>query len=217
LLAPGPHHGPVAPDSPEATAQRRDPVARQAPVGLDLRLARAAGADPAVDPACAQPLEVGPQPPHAGEVVLELGELDLELALGRVGVVGKDVEDHRSPVDHRHPQCRLQVALLARGKLVVAGHQVGVTGGDRLFQLAQLAGAEVAIGVGLRPLLDHVAGRGDTGGAKQLLELRQGIVLADAVDYADRKRPLAGPRVGHPGVNGAGVRLGRAAVSRSFH
>ena len=69
---------------------------------------------------------MGPQPAHAGQVVLELGQLDLELALGRVGVVGEDVEDHRGAVDHRHAERRLEVALLARRELVVAGDQVGV-------------------------------------------------------------------------------------------
>ena len=69
---------------------------------------------------------MGPQAPHAGEVVLELGQLDLELALGAVGVVGEDVEDHGGAVDHRHAERRLEVSLLARSELVVAGDQVGV-------------------------------------------------------------------------------------------
>ena len=60
-----------------------------------------------------------PQPAHAREVVLELGQLDLELALGRVGVVGEDVEDDRGAVDHRHVERLLEVALLARAELVV--------------------------------------------------------------------------------------------------
>src|SRR5207253_2767856 len=77
-----------------------DPVAGQAAVGLDLRLPRSTGADPAVYAPRAEPLEVRPQPAHAGKVVLELGQLDLELALGRVGVVGEDVEDHRGAIDH---------------------------------------------------------------------------------------------------------------------
>ncbi len=82
-------------------------------------------------PPCAEALEVGPQPPHAREVVLELGELDLELALGRVGVVGEDVEDHGGAVDDRHAELLLEVALLARQQLVVAGDQVRVRLLDR--------------------------------------------------------------------------------------
>ena len=74
----------------EPALQRGDPVARQPAVGLDLRLARAPGAD-----AAAEPLEVRPQAAHPREVVLELRQLDLELALGAVGVGGEDVEDDR--------------------------------------------------------------------------------------------------------------------------
>ena len=83
----------------EPAAQRGDAVAREPAVRLDLRLARAAGADAAHAAAGAEALEVRPQPAHAGHVVLELRELDLELALGRVGVAGEDVEDHRGAVD----------------------------------------------------------------------------------------------------------------------
>ena len=54
------------------------------------------------------------RPAHAGHVVLELRELDLQLALGRVRVAGEDVEDHRGAVEHRHVERLLEVALLAR-------------------------------------------------------------------------------------------------------
>ena len=133
----------------EPALERGDPVARQAAVGLDLGLARAPGAD-AAGRARAEPLEVGPQPAHAREVVLELRQLDLELALGRVRVVGEDVEDDRRAVDHRHAERLLEVALLARQQLVVAGDEVRVRLLHRPLQLGELALAEVAVGVGLR-------------------------------------------------------------------
>ena len=60
------------------------------------------------------------------------------LPSARVGVVGEDVEDHRGAVDHRHAERRLEVALLARRELVVAGDQVGVAGADLRLQLASL-------------------------------------------------------------------------------
>ena len=148
-LPPRPHHAAVALQPGEAPPQRRDPVAGEAAVGLDLALARPPGADPA-----AEPLEVGPEAPHPRQVVLELGQLDLQLALGRVGVVGEDVEDDRGAVDHRHAQGGLEIALLPGRKLVVAGDQVRVAGGDLLLHLGQLAAAEVAVGVGLGALLD---------------------------------------------------------------
>ena len=168
-------------------------------------------------PRHAEALEVGPQAPHARQVVFELGQLDLQLALGRVGVVGEDVEDHRGAVDHRHAQRLLQVALLARRQLVVAGDQVGVAGGDLGLQLGQLAAAEVAVGVGLLALLDGLAGGGDAGGAQQLLQLGERVAVLAAAGDADRQRPLARPRVGDAGAVRLPWRLRLASVSRAFH
>src|SRR5205807_2046237 len=128
----------------QPAAQRGDAIAGQAAVGLDLRLARAPGAD-----AAAQPLQVRPQAAHARQVVLELGQLHLQLPVGGVGVVGEDVEDHRGAIDHGDAQRLLQGALLAGGELVVAGHEVRVRVGDRRPQLAHLARAHVAVGMGV--------------------------------------------------------------------
>ena len=157
----------------QAAMQVRDAVARQAAVGLDLRLAGAPGADPATEP-----LEVGPQAPHPREVVLELGQLHLELALGAVGVVGEDVEDHGRPVDHRHAQTLLEVALLARNQLVVAHDEVRVRTGDLDLDLGELPAAEIAIGIRPGANLDDLADVRDSGGAQELLELREGIAVA---------------------------------------
>ena len=195
-LAAGAHHAAVALQPRQAAAQRRDPVAGEAAVGLDLGLARAPGADPAPEP-----LEVGPQAPHPRQVVLELGQLDLELALGRVGVVGEDVEDDRGAVDHRHAQRRLEVALLARRQLVVAGDEVGVAGGDLLLQLGELAAAEVAVGVGRGALLDRLAGGRDARRCAAAPSARRaGRRRSRAVGDADRQRPLARPRVRDAGA-----------------
>ncbi len=75
-LALGAHHRAGALHVLQATAQRGDAVAGEAAVGLDLGLPRSPRADPA-----AEALQVAPQAPHAREVVLELGELHLELSL----------------------------------------------------------------------------------------------------------------------------------------
>ena len=119
----------------QAAAQRRDPVAREAPIGLDLRLPGSPRADPATEP-----LEVAPQAAHAREVVFELGELDLQLSLRAARVGGEDVEDHGRAVDDRQADGLLEVALLARGQLVVAGDQVGVAARAAAFASATLPG-----------------------------------------------------------------------------
>ena len=135
--------------------QRGDAVAGQAAVGLDLGLARAPRADAADAAPGAEALEVGPQPAHAGEVVLELGELDLELALGAVRVAGEDVEDHRRAVDHRDAERLLEVALLAGRELVVAGDDVRVRSLDGGLELVELARAEVGVRVRQLAVLDQ--------------------------------------------------------------
>ena len=155
-------------------AQRGDAVAREPAVGLDLRLARASGADAADAAAGAETLEVRPQAAHAGHVVLELRELDLQLALGRVGVAGEDVEDHRGAVEHRHVELLLEVALLARRELVVGDDEVRVRRLEQRLELVDLAGAEVEVRVRLLAVLDQLADDRDAGGAQQLLAARRG-------------------------------------------
>ena len=190
-LALGAHHLAVGLDVLEPPPQRGDAVAREPAVGLDLRLARAPGADAADAAAGAETLEVRPQAAHAGHVVLELRQLDLELALGGVGVAGEDVEDHRGAVDHRHPELLLEVALLARRELVVDRDEVRVRRLQQRLELVDLARAEVEV----RVRASRGAGRsrptdGDAGGAQQLLEL--GHVVARRRD-ADAVGPLPGP------------------------
>ena len=179
----------------QAATQGRDAVARQPAVGLDLRLARAPGADTAVHAAGAEALEVRPEPAHAREVVLQLRKLDLELALGRVRVVGEDVEDDRRPVDDRDAERFLDVALLARQQLVVTGDQVRVRVLDGAFQLLELAAPEVTVGVGLLAPLDELAHSRDAGRAEQLAQLRE-VRLGRADPDAQRALSRPGSRRG---------------------
>jgi len=59
---------------------------------------------------------VRPQPAHPREVVLELRELDLELASALCALLGEDVENRRGAVDHRDLLQRLlEVALPGAG------------------------------------------------------------------------------------------------------
>ena len=83
--------------------------ADQAAVGLELRLARAAQADAAL-----LPLEVGPAADEARRQVLELRELDLQLALGAARALREDVEDQAHAVDDAAFERPLEVALLRR-------------------------------------------------------------------------------------------------------
>ena len=118
LLAP---HVALAAELPQALAQQRDAAAREPPVGLELRLAGAAGAGAGAETAgaAAETLEVLPHPAHPREVVFELRELDLELSLGADGVLGEDVEDQLRAVDDARLERVLERPLLRRAQLVV--------------------------------------------------------------------------------------------------
>ena len=128
---------------------------------------------PAADgaPAAAEALEVLPHAAHAREVVLELRELDLELALGADGVLGEDVEDQLRPVDDARRERVLERPLLGRRELVVDEQHVGPRVPVRRLQLLELPLADVeARGPG-RPVLDERRHRLDACGACELPQL----------------------------------------------
>ena len=106
-------------------------------VGLEPPLARAARPD-----AAAEALEVVPHPTHAREVVLELRQLDLELALGAPCVLGEDVENQLRPVDDARLERVLERTLLGRRELLVHEQHLGVAFGVLGLQLSQLALAD---------------------------------------------------------------------------
>jgi hypothetical protein len=108
-------------------------------------------------------------------------------------VAGEDVEDHGGAVDDRHTKGRLEVALLARAELVVAGHDVGVELADELLDLLDLARAEVGVRVRPVAVLDDLADRGHAGRAQELGELGEVLALGQG---AERERALLGARGG---------------------
>ena len=134
--------------------RRRSVIAapREPAVGLELRLAGAARADagPERARAAAEALEVLPHAPHARQVVLELRELDLELALGAHGVLGEDVEDQLRAVDDARVERVLERALLRGVELVVDEQHLRAGVAVRLLQLLELALADVRARIGAR-------------------------------------------------------------------
>ena len=146
-------------DLVDALLHLRDPGPDDPPVGLELALAGSPGADPA-----AGPRQVRPQPGQARQLVLELGELDLEPALVGLGVEREDVEDQPAAVDDLDVEQLLERALLGRRQLVVGDEHVEAglaLGRDELLRLA-LADVPVRVDVAaVLPLgADDVGTRG---------------------------------------------------------
>ncbi len=120
--APVAEQPPVHAHAPQLRADLADAVADDAPVRLDLLLARAARPD-----AAPQSLEVLPLADQTRQQIGELGQLHLELALHRARALGEDVEDESRAVDDPAPQRAAQVALLNGRERIVGDHQVGAS------------------------------------------------------------------------------------------
>src|SRR4029078_10881751 len=119
---------------PQPLAQQRHAAPREPAVGLELALAGAPRPHPA-----AEALEVLPEAAHPREVVFELRELDLELALGADGVLGEDVEDQLRPVDDARLKGVLEHFLLRGAELVVDEQCLGAGLLVRRLELLELA------------------------------------------------------------------------------
>ena len=168
----------------ELLAQKGDPAPGHPAVGLELRLAGAPRAD-----AAAEALEVLPHASHPRKVVLELRELDLELALRRSRMLGEDVEYQLRPIDDAQLERVLEAPLLARIEVVV--HHEGLRPGlrHRGLQLLEAALAEVGARVGSGPTLHDLADGLDAGRAHQLAYLPELLV---GVDLGSQRRDQEG-------------------------
>ena len=132
--------------------------------------------------------QVRPQPGQARQLVLELGELDLEPALVGLGVEREDVEDQPAAVDDLDVEQLLERALLGRRQLVVGDEQVEAglaLGRDELLRLAL---ADVPVRVDVAAVLPLGADDLGAGGGGQVGQLGE--------------RVLGGPAVVAAGVDG---------------
>src|SRR6185437_4691245 len=106
----------------------------QAPVGLELSLARPAHADTAL-----LPLEVAPAAHQPAADVPQLRQLDFQLALEAARPLREDVEDQAVAIEHPLTSQSLEVALLARGEGMIHEDHIRPGGLGRPLQLLGLA------------------------------------------------------------------------------
>ena len=131
-------HGALALQFFEFFAQQFDAHAEQAPVGFQLRLARAAQTNAAF-----LPLQVGPATHQARRQVLQLRQLDLNLALVALGALRENIQDQRRAIHHPRLQMCFEIALLRRCEDVIEHHHFRPAGGDGGGDLLHLAAAGI--------------------------------------------------------------------------
>ena len=143
-----------------------DLLARAAAVDLELGLAGAAPADAAGEARHHRVLLVQPR-----QRVLELRQLDLQLAVARLRVLREDVEDQHGAIDDLELGGVGDGARLRRREIVIE-HQHGGVGLQRArHQLVELALADEEARIDLLPALRHHVEHAHAGGAAQLLQL----------------------------------------------
>ena len=74
--------------------------------------------------------------------VLQLRELDLELALEAAGALREDVEDEAVAIEHAAPDELLEIALLAGRERMIDQDDVRLSGNGGLAELLGLAAAD---------------------------------------------------------------------------
>ena len=162
----------------EVAAQLGDLGLDATAVGLELRLTGATATDALTAGRASAGLagQLAAPAAQALGLVLQLGHLDLRLALGALGVLGEDVEDQRRAVDDLDLGAVLQVAQLAGRELAVADDRVGAGGLRDVAQLVDLAAADVGGRVGLRAALHQRVEHLRAGGLGEQLELGEGVL-----------------------------------------
>ena len=124
--------------------------------------------------------------------MLQLGQLDLQLALVTLGAQREDVENQRSAIDHPAFEQAFEVALLAGRQFVVKDDQIGFVGAQGFGQLGRLALANIERRIGRTTLGAHHCLDVRAGAGGQQSELGQALfdrALTEIDLHEDR--PLA--------------------------
>ena len=158
-------------------------VAGAPAVDLELGLARPPAPDAAGEP---RQRDLGPlREPR--QQVLELGQLDLQLAVAGGRVLREDVEDELGAVDHPQLHALAEVARLRRGQVLVDDDEVDAAVEGAYREVVELARAEHGLGVDAGPVLGHRVDDVDPGRVGELAQLGEvDLHLAGGAAGGDR-------------------------------
>ena len=163
-------------DGAKLLPQVADPLFGQPAVDFQLLFAGAAQPDAALR----LPREVRPHPLQARHLVFQLGQLDRQAGLVRLGPAGEDVENQLRAVEDLQPGGFLKVPRLAGAEIVVEDDHVGHFGVSQGGQLLHLSLAQIGCRVrGFAALgqLAYDVRAGGLGKTFQFLQRDQLMVL----------------------------------------
>jgi hypothetical protein len=131
---------------------------------------RSPGAD-----AAAQAGHFNTPPGKTGQEIIELGKLNLQLALPCFGPAGKYIQDQLGPVNNPYTRDFLQVAGMDGGKLPVKNRQAGAMLTTEHSQFLNFAPTEKSGIIRLVPFLDQPSGNISAGCIRQTGQFLKGI------------------------------------------
>ena len=166
-----PQFGPALADGLKLVADAADALLDAPTVQLELFLAGALEPDAAF-----LALQMRPEPAQAGNQIVELGQLDLEAALQRLGALGEDVENELGAVHHAHAEDLLEGSPLGGRKIVVEDDELGSGGLDVRRDLERLAPANVGGRMEGAQAAQGLAGDLGAGRVGQSAQFAEGIL-----------------------------------------
>ncbi|OPZ59314.1 MAG: hypothetical protein BWY87_01063 [Deltaproteobacteria bacterium ADurb.Bin510] len=178
--APAARQRPLGADAPGFLFQPGYALLGAPAVDLQLGLPRALGADAACQSAQGRVLAH-----QARHVVLELGQLDLNLALAGTGPLGEDVQNQLGAVEHAQVADEADRLGLRRAEFGVDDQEVGFAQVGAAADLLELALADHVLGVGFGSALHDGFDDLDPGRMRQLDELGQVDLAAEVVGRLD--------------------------------
>ena len=160
-----------------------------AAIRFELGFAGAPRAD-----AAAKPRQRFARSDQPRQQVLQLRQLDLQLAFARARTPREDVENQLRAIDDLAIEALVQLAQLRRRQLVVEDDEIGVGFRRRVRQHVDLAAAEECRGIRPRAILQHAQDDARAGRFGEAAKLFEGMFRVDppraAGDQTDERRPL---------------------------
>ncbi len=184
----------------EFALEARDALAHAPAIDFETLLAGAAPPDAAAE--SRQPfVALG----ESRQSVLQLRQLDLQLAVSRARALGEDVEDQLRAVDHAQFEPLGDVACLRGREIVVEDHEVGVVLEGQHDEVFEAPRADDRARIDLRPHLHQHVRNLDACRTRQLAQLVDGLLgVVSRATGAHRHQHGAIARADRTGARGTG-------------